>query len=74
MGLNYECNTRIVAFCTPEGENMAHNSNTMFTRGLPDVYVHPQPSGFRCTYQANYLCPCMVYYNIELFVHKPKKS
>ena len=38
MGLNYEVVIR-AAFCIPEGVAMAHNSYTMSTHGLPDMYT-----------------------------------
>ena len=48
MELNCEFvhNTRKAAFGLPEGVAMAHNSYTMSTRGLPDMYtLSPRASG-----------------------------
>ena len=39
---------------------MAHNSYTMSTRGLPDMYT------LGCTYQANHLCP---WYNYNIYIY-----
>ena len=41
-----------------------HNSCNMYTHVLPDMYTLSPwawPSGFRCTYQTNYSCPCYNY-------------
>ena len=47
-------------------KQVVHNSCNLGTRGLPDMAMHPQPSGlwplcFGCIYQANHSCPCYNY-------------
>ena len=40
-----------------------HFSCIINTYDLPDMYaLRLWPLGFRCTYQANHLCPCYYYY------------
>ena len=59
------CYTKTAGFCLPEGIAMAHNSYTMSTRGLPDMYtLSPRASGVHIR-QAGHSCPYARYsYNL----------
>ena len=68
MGLNYELvyNIRRASFCLPMEVHMAmaHNSCTMSTHGLPDMYTHG-PVALRCE-SLTYVCALMCMYDCIL--------